>query len=151
MAEIIFSFRQFLSLILILLAKLSNKNFGEFLSFFVRFHLITFFTQLLLALMFSTNDTDVSLQLCFTLPNEVRPQQTVSHSLELTNKLSHNSYKQWLHMGSPTQPSEEQLTVLIQSSNIQQSQVEPFTPCQVSISVTICPLGYCMGSLHLSQ
>ena len=81
--------------------------------------------------MFSTNDTDVSLQLCFTLPNEVKPQQTVSHRLELTNKESFNSYKQWLHMGRPTQPSEEQLTALLESSNIEQSQVEPFTPCQV--------------------
>ena len=93
--------------------------------------MITFFTQLLLALMFSTNDTDVSLQLCITLPNEVKPQQTVSHRLELTNKESFNSYKQWLQMGSPTQPSEEQLTALLESSNIEQSQVEPFTPCQV--------------------
>ena len=81
--------------------------------------------------MFSTNDTDVSIQLCFTLPNEVRPQQTVSYSLELTNNLSYNSYQQWLDMGSPAQPTEEQLTALLQSSNIEQSQVEPFTPCQV--------------------
>ena len=86
--------------------------------------------------MFSTNDTDVSLQLCFTLPNEVRPQQTVSHRLQLTNKVSHNSYKQWLDMGSPQQPSEDQLTELLESSNIEQSQVEPFTPCQVGQSAS---------------
>ena len=69
-----------------------------------------------------------TLELYFALPNRVIPQQTVSYCLLLTNSGLYNPFKQWKAMGSPSQPSETQLKVLLESSNIEQSPVELYTP-----------------------
>ena len=128
MAEIIFSFLQFLCLILILLAKLSSKNIKKKMEKFSSLILIDqFFFYRFLALMLSTNETEVEVELYFTLPTSVKTRDTVVYSLQLTNSFSYNPYKQWIAMASPAEPSESQLKILMESSNIEQSLVEPFT------------------------
>ena len=77
--------------------------------------------------MLSTNETAIQVGLQFTLPRSVKPSETVVYTLQLTNSIAYNPYKQWTKMGSPQQPSESQLKVLMESSNIEQSLVEPFT------------------------
>lgn len=77
--------------------------------------------------MLSTNETEVEVELYFTLPTSVKTRDTVVYSLQLTNSFSYNPYKQWIAMASPAEPSESQLKILMESSNIEQSLVEPFT------------------------